>query len=609
MPIDIPLLLQAISEETPSGADFKYHPLAEKIKEARRQEENLAQGVWKREVKAADYTLVLKLSSEALSKYSKDLQVAAWMTEALANLHGLAGLREGLDLVRGLLETFWDTVYPEMDEDGDLDLRSMPLSWIGSQLSAPVRSAPILKGGYNWYSYRSSRTIPTEEQAQNDQTKLAARNEALEEGEVSPEDFEKAFEVTPLAALKSSHEEFTALTQHLETLNQLCGEKFGAQSPDFGPLRLTLEEVGGVVRVLYKKKEEIEGSEEIVESNETIIASEHYAAEDTVVAVAPASRRRRDPIAAEPASTDDAIERILAAARYLRKELPQNPAPYLITRALRWGELRAAQGSPEVLTAPPSELRIDLKRQLGEGSWDVFRDAVEEAAGLACGRAWLDLQRYAVQACRYSGCDLAANAIISSLTTLIADFPDLPQYLLADDTPAANSETIQWLADESITRPKTPSGIPQVVMPPQPVEEWRVAPVTPGSDTVNPEIRDAYELAMDAARSGRIEEAVEILTREIAQQDSGRARFLRRAQLAQVCLAAGHDAMGRPLLEDLSEEISRRSLADWETPEMISQPLSLLYRCLNGTSTNEEKERLYARICKLDPLRALRLAR
>ena len=104
MPIDIPTLLLPISAESPCGIDLRYHPLTEKIKEARRQEEDISQGVWKREVKAADHKLVLKLTTEGLTRQSKDLQIAAWMTEALANLEGCAGLRQGLDLVRGLLE-------------------------------------------------------------------------------------------------------------------------------------------------------------------------------------------------------------------------------------------------------------------------------------------------------------------------------------------------------------------------------------------------------------------------------------------------------------------------------------------------------------------------
>jgi len=604
MLIDIPKLLEPISEASPSGADLRYHPITEKIKEARRQDEDLAQGVWKLELKAADYPLVVKLSVEALTKLGKDLQIAAWLTEALANLHGIAGFREGLDLMQGLLETFWDTVYPLMDEDGDLDLRSVPLSWIGSQLGPAVRSAAILKGGYNWYNYRSSRSIPTEEQAQLDPAKMTARTEALEEGGVSPEDFEKGFDATPLAALRATQQDFAGFGARVEELNQFCNDKFGDQSPDFGPLRATIEEVGGVVRVLYKKKESIEGINEPEPpgaAEEPTQAAETYVADEPVAA---APRRRAETHAAQPTGADDAIARIVASAHYLRRENPQNPVPYLVLRSLRWAEFRALQGSPDAFPAPRSEVRVELKRLLGEGSWEALREAAEDAAAQPCGRAWIDLQRYAVLACRYSGCYQAADAIVSAVRALLAEFPDLPASLLADDTPAANSETARWLQEESIVKePEPPAELAAFAPPPPELEPW--IPPVPAGDAPP----DAFDLAMEAARGGRTEEAVEILTREIAQGDSGRARFLRRAQLAQICLAAGQDAMSLPLLEDLSEEIARRGLEQWEAPGLVSQPLAMLYRCLKNGGANEERERLYARICKLDPPAALRLAR
>src|ERR1039458_581705 len=96
MPIDIEALLQPISESHPCGADLRNHPIFIQIREARRQEENLAQGVWEHDVKEADYPLALKLAKEALTKRGKDLQVAAWTTEALLRLEGFDGLRQGL---------------------------------------------------------------------------------------------------------------------------------------------------------------------------------------------------------------------------------------------------------------------------------------------------------------------------------------------------------------------------------------------------------------------------------------------------------------------------------------------------------------------------------
>jgi len=118
-------------------------------------------------------------------------------------------------------------------------------------------------------------------------------------------------------------------------------------------------------------------------------------------------------------------------------------------------------------------------------------------------------------------------------------------------------------------------------------------------------IRDV-ELAMQAARSGRAQEAIEIMANEAAQESSGRGRFRRRVQLAQICLGAGRAELAAPILQDLSGEIERRNLEAWEQADMLSHPLALLLRCLAKLDASaEERQKLYARICRLDPLQAL----
>ena len=116
---------------------------------------------------------------------------------------------------------------------------------------------------------------------------------------------------------------------------------------------------------------------------------------------------------------------------------------------------------------------------------------------------------------------------------------------------------------------------------------------------------------MQAVRAGDTNEAIAILTRELGQERSARGRFQRRAQLAQLCMAAGHTNVAHPILEELAAEIDRRGLAEWEAPDVLAHPLVLLYRCLakiEGAS-QEEKQRLYARICCLDPVQALACSR
>jgi type VI secretion system protein ImpA len=616
MPIDIEALLQPIPGERPSGADLRYHPLTDQIKEARRQEDGLNQGVWKRDVKTADYAQVIKLSKEALLKHSKDLQIAAWLVEALLQSEQLAGLAQGLDLIERLLDTYWDTIYPQIDEDGDLEFRATPLRWIGSQLDSGVRSVALTQAGHNWYEYRESHTVPTEEDARVDMSKQGRRDEALADGLLTPEEFEKGFEITPIAFSQKLYADLTQLIEFVQTLSGSCDAKFGDASPDFSPLRTSLEEVQQAARMLLIKKGGLQtGQPEAMAEAQPGEGQVPDAGNNwqNTTAAAPVQPVRRSSGGTEPSSVEDAIERLLAVGRYLQREQPFNPMPYLIPRALRFGELRATGGAPDpmFLQAPPTEVRMELKRLSVEGSWDQLREKAEEAVGLPCGRAWLDGQRYAWTACFYSGAQLPAQAILSEVRALVADFPQITQWVLADDTPAANPETIQWMQQNGVFPAPPPQ--PAVETAP-PAVQWIPPPMplsTPGAGNDEPVLPDVYDLAMEAARSGRAEEALTMLSREVVGETSGRGKFLRKVQLAQVCLATGNDDIARPILQELAEEIERRGLEAWEGSDLIGPPLALLYRCFaaNGNGEIEERHKLYARICRLDPARALTLPR
>ena len=115
---------------------------------------------------------------------------------------------------------------------------------------------------------------------------------------------------------------------------------------------------------------------------------------------------------------------------------------------------------------------------------------------------------------------------------------------------------------------------------------------------------------MEAVRAGRPQEGIEILTREAAAERSGRGRFQRRLQLAQLCMSIGYERIAHPILEQMAAEIDSRGLEGWETPAMVAQPLTLLYRCLAKMDTSPElKQKIYDRICRLDPMQALACGR
>ena len=76
-------LLNPIEGPNPSGANLRYDPVYDKIKEARREEDAAAAGHDRAATaKSSDNALVIKLTTDLLTKKTKDLQLAAWLTEA-----------------------------------------------------------------------------------------------------------------------------------------------------------------------------------------------------------------------------------------------------------------------------------------------------------------------------------------------------------------------------------------------------------------------------------------------------------------------------------------------------------------------------------------------
>jgi type VI secretion system protein ImpA len=602
-------LLNPIPGDNPSGTNLRYAPVFDKIKEARRQDDDAPQGEWQRERKVADYKQVIKLAGEALATQSKDLQLAVWLAEAHLHQEGFPGLRQGLELLRGLLETFWDTLYPEI-EDGDLELRSAPIEWAGTRLDDPLRKAPLTRGGFSYYKFKESRAVGSEEDASESSQKREAREAAIADGKVTLEEFDKDAAATTTAQYEAWVAALDASLETVDSLRTLCDERFGNYAPSFTPLNTALEEVRNAVKQILNKRPDRQGDASSGEETEPEAEAESYAVEESASDAATAARparKKKVVTGLDPEDMDDVALRLTAVARFLRQQDASSPGAYLLLRGFRWGELRGYGESPDptVLVPPSSETRQNIRRLSIEANWGEVLEAAETAMSEPCGRAWLDLQRYVVKAADEWGYGNISKAVISELRALLRDFPDLPQWTLMDDTPTANAETQAWIRDYVLDA-ATPAGSSMPASDhsfDEPVEETTTANGQPAPP-------DTYTLAMDAARSGRAADAIQLLAEDIPRQQSGRARFQRKLQLAQICMMTGHEALAQPILEELANSIESHRLEEWEASDVVAHPLAMLYRCLNKMDGDPAvKQKLYSRISRLDPVQALECVR
>src|SRR5437867_1952448 len=97
--LDIAALTAPIAGDKPAGEALPF-AIREQLEEARKEDnpEDYSPDDPRRPsvFKKADWPGIVKLATQTLTQESKDLTVAARLTEALVRLHGFAGLRDGL---------------------------------------------------------------------------------------------------------------------------------------------------------------------------------------------------------------------------------------------------------------------------------------------------------------------------------------------------------------------------------------------------------------------------------------------------------------------------------------------------------------------------------
>lgn len=335
---DLQDALAPISADHPSGESLRYDELYDTIKELRREEDPaLPQGVWKRELKRADWDRVAALAVEALETRTKDLQIAAWLLEAWIHLHGLPGVEQGLKLVTGLCEDFWDDIHPQID-DG-LEFRLAPIEWLAGRLIFPLKTIAVTRPEtdeavpYAWVDWEAALHLTHLIKAEQ-----TSEEEAEAQGKVTQAKFLASVSLTPTAFYIQLADQVDKSLAAVDGLAGLVEEKVGEAAPSFSELRGVIEAVGRYVdRNLQERMEPGEplpGGE--VESEPAALAVLEEEAE-VVTAGGPITSRA------------EAYRRLNQAADYLLRTEPHSPAPYLVKRAVSWGHMSLAELLQELL--------------------------------------------------------------------------------------------------------------------------------------------------------------------------------------------------------------------------------------------------------------------
>lgn len=251
--------------------------------------------------------------AEALLGRTRDLRIAVTWLRACLNLDGFAALPAGLDLLRGLLDRFWDTLHPLPDpDDGDPYARMNALAELRDPATvlADVRRAVLFTArGFGEIRVRTVEVVLGHVPARDDEQALG--RDQFSQMYAAAIAQQPALRGQPAAALAA-----------MKALAALVDERVGsAGSPDLKPLQ----------SLLYALT--------------TAVPAEEAAAPEA--ADAPADADVELPAAIAPArgaaaarglsggvhSRDDALRAIDMVCDFLERTEPTNPAPLLLRRA------------------------------------------------------------------------------------------------------------------------------------------------------------------------------------------------------------------------------------------------------------------------------------
>jgi type VI secretion system protein ImpA len=314
-------LLSPISAEAPAGTSLRYEGTYERVREARREDDaSIPQGVWERPLKAANPSVAVRLCDDALASRSKDLQLAVWLADGWAVLEGLRGITRGVALVLGLCERFWETMFPELDGEGD-DLRVALIDWLDDNLAQRAR---LVRLG----DERSAFSIVEWERAGTE-----ARGDAASDAPqaLSRESMLAKISLTGSKSWVTIRGEVGAALAAVDALEHDLAQRLAALT-SLRRCKDVLRAIQAVARDVLRSSGEPEATS----------SAEDDARAGAPEGAPPSSGTRASgdgPIA----SRADAYRRLTEAADYLLHTEPHSPVPYLVKRAIVWGNMSLAE--------------------------------------------------------------------------------------------------------------------------------------------------------------------------------------------------------------------------------------------------------------------------
>ena len=352
--VDIALLLAPIPGDVPVGMDLRedlsasaiYTRLRDARAEARtveRAQESEEEGNY---AIPAEWRTIRDLAYEALTTQSKDLEIAAWLTEALLRSDGLQGLGAGLQIMRGLVEEYWDDLFPASDEDG-MATRVAPVTGLNGlsgdgTLIQPLRRVSLFDrpdgSPLQFWQYEQSIGLAGIVDETRRQQRIAA-------GAIPFETLEAEARVSGGATLAALRRDAAATIEAWGSLTASLDARAGADAPPTTRVRDVLEQIRDAGTKFGASEAQEVAPSEVEEPASAPPSETGTAAVPTAVGSAINSRA-------------DALRTLTTVAAYFRRAEPLSPLAYTLEEVVRRAGMTWPQLLDEIIPDPAARAAI-----------------------------------------------------------------------------------------------------------------------------------------------------------------------------------------------------------------------------------------------------------
>lgn len=493
---------------------------------------------------AVDWARVATMASTILADRSKDLLVASWLTFALHRDSGLTGLADGLSVIQGIIDTYWDDCFP------------------------PIKRMRARVGAVDWIAERIGPSLEA--------VTVDAGNADL----------------------------IVALFDIVDGLDRSLSEKAEGVQANLGdlmrPLRNLKRDADFIAAEAAKKaaaeEEAARQAEEAAAAGEAAPAEAPAAPAAAAPAAAPAAPAAAAAAAAAsaapppPAATiavpgvaGPEMERavhglrgnVIAMAKALRASTPGDPRAYQLLRSVLWLLVPGPppdQGGKTMLPDPTRELGPVLATLSQAGEPLKLLEFCE--TNVVDRMFWLDLHRHAANALEALGHSAARDALVGQTAAFLKRFPSVVDLAFDSGSPFADAATRMWIADELLAAGGGGGG---------------------AGGGLGAELDTARSEARALLGKGKLGDAVTVFEQSRSQATGERARFLWDVEKARLCLDAGRVEIAMALLLHLDKVAREVRLDTWEPAVCVDLTALLLQGERQWTSTLPDSERVVLR--------------